>query len=248
LVRLARSGTQWAAFRRLDRAPAVIHVSDFARKLAEPLLPWRARHYTVTNPVVVEPCARAAVEDNSGFVFVGRLVPEKGCVELAGLAARAGVPIIFVGTGPCEAAIRAANPDARLLGWLPPAQAFEIVRKCRALIFPSKWHETSGLVCLEALANGVPVVASVRTAAAGVVQHGVTGMIVDPIDEAAMMAALVTLQDDDIILGMSRAAFARYWSAPPVVSQHVDDLAPVYLDLLEDAAPAVRSRTADLSA
>lgn len=242
LVRLARSGVQLAAFSQLAVAPAVIHVSDFARRLAEPLLPWTARHYTVTNPVVIEPCERAPAETNRGFVFVGRLVPEKGCVELAQLAAQSAVPVTFVGTGPCEAAIRAANPAARLLGWLPGAEAAQIVRASRALIFPSKWHETSGLVCLEALANGVPVVASVRTAAAGIVQHGVTGMIVDPDDDAAMGAALLTLQDDHIVAGMSRAAFARYWKAPPVVSRHIDDLAPVYLDLLEGpgAASAIR--------
>lgn len=246
LVRLARSGLQVAAFSRLDAAPAVIHVSDFARAFAERLLPWAARHYTVTNPVVIEPCDRAPAEAHREFVFVGRLVPEKGCVDLARLAAQVGVPVVFVGTGPCEEAIRAANPAARLLGWLPPAEAVQIMRASRALVFPSKWHETSGLVCFEALANGVPVLASARTAAAGIVRHGITGMVVDPDDWAAMSTALLTLQDDDIVAGMSRAAFARYWASPPVVRRHIDDLAPVYLDLLEGAAaPGARIRPAD---
>jgi len=244
-IRLIRSGVQRMMFRTLDARPAFIHVSSFARRTIQPLLAPDTRHYTVENPVIMAQSSRAAVEENAEFLFIGRLVPQKGCVELARAARKAGVSIAFAGAGPCEAAIREANPAARMLGWLPAAEIVPLLRRSRALAFPSRWYETSGLVCIEALANGVPVLVSNRTAAAELVQDGVTGFTFDPDDEPALELALRTLLDPDVAGRMSAAAFGRYWAAPLGLERHVEGLLSTYQDLLRQSAapdlPALNS-------
>jgi glycosyltransferase involved in cell wall biosynthesis len=231
LIRIGRSAVQNMVLSGLAAKPAIIHVSEFARRIAEPQSMAGARHYTVTNPVVVEQRERSAAERNGEFLFVGRLVPEKGCRELAEAARRANVPVAFAGRGPMADAIGTANPAARLLGWLSPPEISAVMRQARALVFPSRWYETSGLVCLEALANGVPVIASDRTAAAGLIEPGETGILLDPTDPADFDAALEGLRGDETAERMSRLAYERYWAAPASLERHVAALIEVYHDI-----------------
>jgi glycosyltransferase involved in cell wall biosynthesis len=107
-----------------------------------------------------------------------------------------------------------------------------LVRRSRALIFPSRWHETSGLVCLEALAHGLPVIASDRTAAAGLIESGANGILLDPDDAGAFDAALKRLRSDETVGYMSRLAYDRYWAAPNSIEGHVADLIDVYRDVV----------------
>jgi glycosyltransferase involved in cell wall biosynthesis len=236
LVRCGRGVAQRLALSRLDVQPSIVHVSDFARRIAEPQSMARARHYTVTNPVVVERRERVAAERNRGFLFIGRLVPEKGCLDLARAARHAGLPVAFAGQGPMAAAISEINPAAQLLGWLSPTDLATLMRRSRALVFPSRWHETSGLVCLEALASGLPVIASTRTAAAGVIENGGTGMLFDPSDTTGLERALAALRNDETVGSMSRRAYERYWAAPASIDHHVSDLIEIYHEIVNGAA------------
>jgi glycosyltransferase involved in cell wall biosynthesis len=232
LVRTARQATQRIMLSRHDAMPAAIHVSERARGVLEAFLPPGARHYVLANPVPMERLERSPAETNCNYLFVGRLVPEKGCLAFARAARRAGVPAVFAGAGPCEAEIRKANPDARLLGWLPHQEIVATVRGARALVFPSRWYETSGLVCGEALANGIPVLASSRTAAVELVAPGANGDVFDPDDETALARLLEGLQDSDAVARLSKSAYARYWAAPPTLGAHVGNLLDIYSELL----------------
>jgi glycosyltransferase involved in cell wall biosynthesis len=208
--------------------PAAIHVSATARGIVEGFLPANTRQFVLANPVSMDRLDRASAETNDAYL----LVPEKGCVAFARAAHCAGVSAVFAGTGPCEAAIREANPEARMLGWLPHAEIVATLRKARALVFPSKWHETSGLVCGEALANGIPVLASSRTAATEFIVRGVNGDIFDPDNEAQLVALLRSLQDPSVVSRMSMASYRNYWAAPPTPNAHVDSLIEIYADIV----------------
>ncbi|MDB5406178.1 MAG: hypothetical protein JWL84_1090 [Rhodospirillales bacterium] len=236
LVRAARQTTQRIMLPRHGAMPATIHVSGTARGVLEAHLPKGLRQYVLANPIPMERLDRSPAESNRDHLFVGRLVPEKGCVAFARAARRAGVPAIFAGAGPCEAEIRAANPDARLLGWLPHADIVAAIRSARALVFPSRWYETSGLVCGEALANGIPVLASDRTAAVELVARGVNGDVFDPEDEEVLAALLSRLQSSELVARWSEAAYAKYWAAAPSLESHIGGLLEIYRDLLRPAA------------
>ena len=71
-------------------------------------------------------------------------------------AAAEQVPCRFIGAGMARDAIAHVNPQAILSGWMSHRDSMRALREARALVFPSLWYETLGLVVLEAAAIGVP--------------------------------------------------------------------------------------------
>jgi glycosyltransferase involved in cell wall biosynthesis len=218
-----------------DRAPLnVVHVSAFARSVAEPMLPASWRHFVVPNPVDVEKRRPVAVERNRDFVFIGRFTSEKKPVRLAEAARQASVPAAFLGEGPEADRIRAAYPAARVLPWADAKAVEAVLENARALVFPSVWYETSGLVVAEALARGVPAIASQATGARDLIQHGNNGLLFPPDDSIALVRCIESLRSDDVARRMGRNAFAQYWKAPLSGRLHADRLLDVYNAVLDD--------------
>ena len=94
----------------------------------------------------------------------GRLVQEKG-FDVAVLAARAaGVPLVIAGTGPDEGRLRelAAGAEVRFAGWLSPDELAAVRSSAGVVLAPSRCEEACPYAVLDALAAGVPVLASER--------------------------------------------------------------------------------------
>jgi glycosyltransferase involved in cell wall biosynthesis len=98
-------------------------------------------------------------------LFVGRLVEAKGVRDAVEAWRRSGVdlPLVVAGTGPLrgELSARAERdvPGIEVLGWVERDRLSAVYRRARAVILPPRWQEPFGLVGLEALRFGVPVVA-----------------------------------------------------------------------------------------
>jgi len=104
------------------------------------------------------PPAPPSFEDRSGVVFAGRLVPEKGVEDVLRLAVRLPeLRVTVAGAGALEARVRAA--PVRYLGHVGHDGLLEELARARIAIVPSRWAEPAGLVALEAMAAGTPVVA-----------------------------------------------------------------------------------------
>jgi glycosyltransferase involved in cell wall biosynthesis len=113
------------------------------------------------------------------FLVVSALVPYKRIDTAIRAAARLGAPLKIVGTGPDAARLRAiAGPDVEFLGQVDAASLRDWYRGARACILPGE--EDFGIVPVEALACGRPVVALGAGGACDSVDHGVTGWLVDP--------------------------------------------------------------------
>ena len=93
-------------------------------------------------------------------LFVGRLVEAKGVAEamLAWRRAGVGLPLVVAGTGTLRSE-GLGGPGVELLGWVDRPRLSRLYRRARALVLPSRWQEPFGIVGLEALTFGVPVVA-----------------------------------------------------------------------------------------
>jgi glycosyltransferase involved in cell wall biosynthesis len=233
LVRLARHGAQQIGLSGKAPHLTFVHVSDFARRIAQPMLPAGVTHVVIPNPLAgAAPASRAHAEANRLYTFIGRLVPEKGCLDFAAAARAAQVPVAFAGSGPCEQEIRRINPDALMLGWLSADALVERIRHSRALVFPSRWYETSGLVCAEALAHGVPVLASRRTAAVDLIREDVNGAVFDPDDQAGFSELLRRLENSDLIARWSEGAFEHARVHLTRTSQHIDRLCALYSSII----------------
>ncbi|MGJ3264200.1 MAG: glycosyltransferase family 4 protein [Salinarimonas sp.] len=231
LLRLARHAATARFGRLFEACPDAIVLSALHREVITPHLPVHVRLHRVANPVEIDapdgpPPPRDA---DAPFLFVGRLTPEKGGVLFARAAATAGVPAVFVGDGPEAEAIRAANPQARLLGWQAPARVAALMRAARALVFPSLWYETQGLVALEAQAAGTPVIVSDGCAAREFVRDGETGLHVPAGDVQALVARLVRLaREPGLAARLGEAAQAAFQADPPSRAAHVAALEAVY--------------------
>jgi glycosyltransferase involved in cell wall biosynthesis len=116
-------------------------------------------------------------------VYLGRLSQEKGIrILLDAWRALPDIPLEIIGDGPLreEVAAAVARPDlahVRLVGPLPHDSALARLAVARMLVFPSICYETFAFSIVEALACGLPVIASRLGAQAEVVNDGVSGLL-----------------------------------------------------------------------
>ena len=173
-----------------------------------------------------------------GFLFVGRLSPEKGLSVLAAAAARAALRVDVVGEGPMRDAVVAAAPWLTARGAMPSSAVQALIARADALVVPSLWYEGLPMVIVEAFAAGTPVIASRIGALAELVADGETGLLVEPGDPADLARALAHLAADPAAtrrMGRAaRAVYERRWSEPVTTAS----LLSVY-----DTALASRART-----
>jgi len=129
----------------------------------------------------------------SYLAFLGRLSPEKGIEQAVEIAGRSGLPLrvaakIYPEERPyyeqiLEPLFR-ASPWVEFVGEVGGRTKDEFLGNARALLFPINWAEPFGLVMIEAMACGTPIIAFRRGSVPEVMTDGVTGFVVDNVDEA----------------------------------------------------------------
>lgn len=147
------------------------------------------------------------------FAFLGRICPEKRVDRAIEIARRTGVPIKIaakvdrVDQVYFEQVIRPLldHPLVEFLGEIDEAAKTRLLGDAKALLFPIDWPEPFGLVMIEAMACGTPVVAFCHGSVPEVIDHGVTGLIVD--DMAAAVRAAERI--DALSRTRCRARFER---------------------------------------
>jgi glycosyltransferase involved in cell wall biosynthesis len=156
-------------------------------------------------------------EPGGSVVFAGRLSAEKGVdtlIEAIGRLGRAG-RLSVAGEGPERARLEALSGEVapgrvRFLGRLGKADMVSLLRSATVVAVPSRWYENQPMIVLEALALGVPVVASDMGGLPELVETGVNGALVPPEDDEALAVALAALLDHPRqALEMGRAARAQ---------------------------------------
>jgi glycosyltransferase involved in cell wall biosynthesis len=150
------------------------------------------------------------------LLFVGRLTVEKGIeVLLTAAPGFRSMPIKIVGTGPLTERVRsaAAAPGSRVeyLGPLDHEQTMDLIRRARVLIVPSQWYEGLGLVLIEALGSGVPIVATRLGAMAEIVTDSLDGLLFEPGNAGDLAKCVNRIVDDEGLRSrMSAAASATF--------------------------------------
>ncbi|WP_183094307.1 glycosyltransferase family 4 protein [Nocardioides stalactiti] len=140
--------------------------------------------------------------------YVGRLAAEKELELLTHLADDPRLQLVLVGTGPEEQRLRGLLPDARFLGLLHGQDLSRAYAALDVFVHTGR-HETFCQSAQEALASAVPVVAPARGGPVDVVCDGVTGLLYEPGDGAAMAAAVDRLVSDRATRDRIRAAAIR---------------------------------------
>ena len=161
------------------------------------------------------------------LVWVGRSSPDKGPVEAVEIAARVGMPLTML--------IKIGEPDERRY-WeqvIAPRLTDEVevvhnadqatkaaeLARARAMLFPIDWDEPFGLVMIESLASGTPVVATDRGSVPEIVDHGATGFRVPPDDRVGGSVAALS-RIDTVSPVRCRSAFEERFSARRMVAAY----------------------------
>jgi glycosyltransferase involved in cell wall biosynthesis len=171
--------------------------------------------------IVVKPHAtmdpgprRRKPSESSSLLFVGRLSAEKGVRLLFDAWEQArvsGLDLCVVGDGPAMAELRRRRvPGVRFTGWMEPRTVTALMLDARALVFPSVWYETFGLVMVEAMAAGLPVLASDLGGTAELLGEQARRWLVTPNDVDAWAAGLQRLADDETVDEGGEAGRRRY--------------------------------------
>jgi glycosyltransferase involved in cell wall biosynthesis len=116
LVRVARTAANWYRYRVTQRLSAAIVVSDLSLEALRPYFGDKVAFHMLPYPQDLREHAPVEVAKNSTFLFSGRLTPEKNPTILAKATFKLGLPVQFLGSGPEEAAVRKANPNAVITG------------------------------------------------------------------------------------------------------------------------------------
>lgn len=231
--RVLRTGVQ----RSLGGLPGgVMHFIGLSRRSVEmlrPYLPREARIFFLDNPVEVPRAPPIDVARNRVVIAIGRLDPEKGIEVLIEASQLSGTEVLFVGDGPLRA-LAESSGTCRVTGWLPRDQVLAALEAARCLAFPSLWCETFGLSVSEAAARGVPAIVSDISGTAERIEHNVTGWRVRTGDAADLARSFDTIRDDALVASVGKAAYERFWSAPPTRERHTEELLRIYEQTLRN--------------
>lgn len=131
-------------------------------------------------------------------MFVGRLTDDKGADLFADAVDSAdGWLGVMIGSGPLRDEIVARHPRMMMIGFIPSEELPDWLRSADVVVIPSR-REGLGLVAVEALASGVPVVASATGGLIETIEDQRTGLLVEPVNTRAIAEALARLADEAV--------------------------------------------------
>jgi glycosyltransferase involved in cell wall biosynthesis len=177
-----------AYYSLISSAVSLVAISNSQRQLA-PDLPWAA---TVYNAVDIDDYPFRADKDDF-LLWLGRTCPDKAAHLAIDVARQVGARIVLAGkcVEPEEEEYFAQEIEPRLgpgVEWTGEADAVrkkELLSAARCLLFPLQWPEPFGIVMVEAMACGTPVVALNKGSVPEVVDDGVTGFVCDELSGCA---------------------------------------------------------------
>ena len=205
----------WSRDALADGPHGLVAISE-SQASVHPDVPWTVVH----NGLTLDASPFEARRSNA-LVFVGRVAAEKGIVEAIEIAQQAGRPLRIaakVGPTPIERdfdeavfrpALKAAGNDVEFLGELSGADRDALFAECHAVVMPGSWPEPFGLVAIEALACGAPVLARRVGALDEIIRDGIDGFFGDDATQLAFLADRV----DELDRAAIRASVIDRFSA-----------------------------------
>jgi glycosyltransferase involved in cell wall biosynthesis len=192
---------------------------------AHPDVPWQVIH----NGLSLDG-APFGSERSDALCFVGRVAPEKGIVDAIEIARLAGRPLRIaakIGTTSSEVAynesvfqpaLAAAGSDVEFLGELEQADRDGLFAESYASLMPGDWPEPFGLVAIESLACGTPIIARPTGALPEIIRDGVDGFFGEDVAEMAAKVELIAGLDrrairDDVLERFSAVRMADAYEA-----------------------------------
>jgi len=214
----------------------VISISN-AQRRPVPQANWvRTVHHGLPEKLLMpQPCKQEYL------AVLGRIAPEKGVDRAIKIAMRCGIPLKIAAKVDradqdyYDETIRPlieGNPLIEFIGEIGDAEKPAFLSGAVALLLPLDWPEPFGLVMIEAMACGTPVIAYNRGSVAEVIDDGLTGFVVE--DETSAVAAV------DRVSSLSRVAIRQQFEARFTARRMALDYLAAYRSLMEAAQPRIK--------
>ena len=189
-------------------------------------LPFASWIGTVPHGLPLDLLTPTAEPRGDYLAFLGRICPEKRPDRAIEIARRLGLPLrIAAKVDPVDQAYfrqviepELRDPRIEFLGEVDDRQKGELLQHALATLFPVDWPEPFGLVMIESLACGTPVIAWNCGSVSEVLEHGVTGVIVESVEEAGDAVAVAATLDRTHI----RQEFERRFSATAMARRYLE--------------------------
>ncbi len=180
-------------------------------------------------------------EPGGYLAFLGRISPEKRVDRAIRIARRVGIPLKIAAKIDAVDAVyfkEVIQPmlncsDVEYLGEIGDDKKNELLGGACALVFPIDWPEPFGLVMIESMACGTPVIAYDHGSIPEVIDEGVTGFVVSNLDEAVRAA--------EQICSLDRRACRETFEARFTAERMARDYVALYEQVLETGRPAARA-------
>lgn len=198
---------------------------------------------------------RFAASDTLLLMFLGRLVEEKGLGDLLEALSFLNDPsgryvLLVLGDGQDRERFERTSDDLGLsgnvhfLGWVAPETVPDYLAAADIFAAPSKtgvdgWVEGQGLSIVEALLSNTPVIATRSGGIPDIVQHGVTGILVDEASPKCLAEALETLANDANLRRKLAEAGSEHATAHFTRAKSAEAFSELYLSVLKGAANVV---------
>jgi glycosyltransferase involved in cell wall biosynthesis len=188
----------------------------------------------VPNPASVNETA-ANSSEGKYVAFAGRLSPEKGLdTILAAAAQMPDVPFKVAGDGPILWELKARAPrNVEFLGKLGSDELPKFYEGARLLVVPSVWFEQFPMVVLEAMARGLPVIASRIGGLPGIIEEGVSGSLFEPGNSVALMHEVRRLWEDPLLCSRMGSAGRQKALREYTEEAYFQNLMAVYLKAIQ---------------
>jgi len=191
-------------------------------------------HHAPERPIAATPVSKpslfADATDETPVLFVAsRLSREKGLFDLPAILAQArtalpDLRLVIAGSGPDEAELREALPDACFVGWVDQQRLAQLYSGLDLFVFPSRF-DTFGNVLLEAFVHGMPAVAYNCKGPKDIIEHGFCGYLADDREQmAAQIVAHFRGRDAQRTLRANARARAACYHADTIMTEFIGQL------------------------
>ena len=176
------------------------------------------------------------------FVWLGRFMPEKGAHLAIEAAKQAQVPLVLAGVIDRHSKIsmdyfeqlikpQIGKDQITYIGPVNMRQKNNLFGRARGFLNPIEWEEPFGMVMIESMAMGCPVISFARGAASEIITNGETGFLVDSVDEMVSAIAMI----DKIDRGAVRTYIEQNFSSQAMAKNYVE----IYKNVIQVEKPKV---------
>lgn len=211
----------------------LLYISELCKNVSLPYIPKGTRMMYLPDPVDLGDNETVNVSNNEYYLYLGRLSPEKGAYLFCKALTELGLKGLLVGDGYIKQELQKKYPYMEFAGWASGERKKQLMRRAKALIFPSLLYETFGLTVAEAKSYGIPCIVPNRCAASEQVEDGVTGYIFKTGDVESLKEAIIKYENTDLAK-MQKNIIDSFNPKDLSMENHLKRLLDIYNRILDE--------------